>query len=544
MPIPTNRVGAWTVLACLGSACAGAAVAWAWRRRVPDPAQARLIPLLENNALGLAHVRDRHYLWANQRWASILGLRPESLTGTDLRHLHQDQTTYEAFGREAYGILAQGGRFEGDLRLRRVDGTPFWAHLCGSLLDPAHPEAGAVWSMEDVTERVEAQEEQAEGLALNQKLIATSATGILLLRAVDGRCILVNEAACRMLGEGRERLLEASFRRMPTWQASGLAETIEHVLAAPGDHGLDVSLPSPGSHQVWMDVQFVPFASRGQRMLLLMMLDVSDRIRAGQDLQATEKAREALLEELKQKNKELETLVYVASHDLRSPLVNIQGFSQRLGKALDEFKRTLQDATSLAEVRAHLLPLLQERMPAALGYIRASGAKMDAIINGLLRLSRAGRMVLRTESLDMDQLLQSAAASMAFQFQSAEGDLQVEALPTCQADPVAVAQVFSNLLDNAIKYRDPARPLKVRVHGGLEGRMAHYTVEDNGLGIPVDQQDRIWEIFQRLDPTGPTPGEGLGLTLVRRMVERNGGRIWVESPHGVGCRFHVELPAG
>ena len=532
----------WLLPTGLLGACAGAAAVLAWRRSARP--EASLSPILENNALGMAHVRDRHYVWANTRWASILGLRPEHLTGTDVCHLHQDLATYEAFGREAYGILEQGGRYERDIRLRRVDGTPFWAHFCGSLLDPAHPEAGAVWSLEDVTGRVEAQEEQAEGLALNQKLIATSVTGILLLRAVDGRCILVNEAACRMLGEVRDRLLQSSFRRNPAWEATGLLETIEAVLAAPGDLRLEASLPSPGSAKVWMDVQFVPFVSRGQRLLLLMMLDVSERIRAGQDLQATEKAREALLEELKQKNKELETLVYVASHDLRSPLVNIQGFSQRLGKALDEFKRTLQDATSLAEVRAHLLPLLQERMPAALGYIRASGAKMDAIINGLLRLSRAGRMVLRAEPLDMDQLLQSAAASMAFQFQSAEADLQVAELPSCLADPVQVAQVFSNLLDNAIKYRDPGRPLRVRVEGRLEGRMAHYTVEDNGLGIPEAQQERIWDIFQRLDPTGPTPGEGLGLTLVRRMVERNGGRIWVASPPGSGCRFHVELPAG
>jgi signal transduction histidine kinase len=84
----------------------------------------------------------------------------------------------------------------------------------------------------------------------------------------------------------------------------------------------------------------------------------------------------------------------------------------------------------------------------------------------------------------------------------------------------------------------------VRVTGLTQGRLALYSVEDNGLGIPSQHQDRVWDIFQRLDPTGPTPGEGLGLTLVKRMVERNGGRIWVEPAPGNGCRFHVELPAG
>jgi len=405
-------------------------------------------------------------------------------------------------------------------------------------------EGGAFWSLEDVTARVEAQELQAEGLALNQKLIASSATGILLLRAVDGCCVLANEAACRMLGEDRAQLLEGSFRRRPAWLRSGLADAVEAALAGPAEQRLELSVALEGAAPVWLDLQLVPFTSRGERLLLVMMVDVSERMQAGLELRRTEKAREALLEELKQKNKELETLVHVASHDLRSPLVNIQGFSQRLGKGLDELRRRLEQPGTPEALGEALLPLLQERLPAALGYIRASGAKMDAIINGLLRLSRAGRMVLRTEVLDMDHLLLSAAASMAFQFQSVEGDLQLEPLPPCLADPAQIAQVFSNLLDNAIKYRDPARPLQVRVSGWREGPTAHYVVADNGLGVPAGQQDRIWEIFQRLDPTGPAPGEGLGLTLVRRMVERNGGRVSVSTPDGPGCRFQVELPAG
>ena len=500
--------------------------------------------LLDSAAVGLAQVLGGRFVWANARWAQLLGVTPGHLTGAEVCLYHVDRAACAAFGREANGTMARRGSYTGDVRLRKVDGTPFWGHLCGSLVVPGQPEAGAFWSLEDVTGRVEAQEEQAEGLALTQKLIASSATGILLLRAVDGRCVLANDAACQMLGEDRERLLEGSFRRRPAWAASGLTEAAEAALAGPADQRLELSLALGGAARIWLDLQLVPFSSRGERLLLVMMVDVSDRIQAGLELRQTEKAREALLEELKQKNKELETLVYVASHDLRSPLVNIQGFSQRLGKALDDVKQRLEQPGTLEEARLALLPLLQDRMPAALGYIRASGAKMDAIINGLLRLSRAGRMVLRTEVLDMDQLLASAAASMAFQFQSVEGDLQVAALPPCTADPAQIAQVFSNLLDNAIKYRDPARPLQVRVSGRREGRMAHYVVADNGLGIPAEQQDRIWEIFQRLDPTGPTPGEGLGLTLVRRMVERNGGRIWVESPGGAGCRFQVELPAG
>ena len=501
-------------------------------------------PILENHPLGLAHISGRRFVWANARWAEILGLIPEHLAGADVASYHLTQGSFAVFSREVLSVLARGGRFQRDVRLRRVDGTPFWGHLCGSLRVPGQRAAGSVWSLEDVTERVEAQAEQGEALVLNEKLIAASASGILLYRAVDGRCIKANDAAGRMLSTAAEDLLDRSFRRMEAWKAAGMLAAAEAALATGQDQRLETWLAASDGLRIWVDAQFVPFVSGGERLLLLMLADISARIQASLELQKTEGDREALMVELKQKNKELETLVYVASHDLRSPLVNIQGFSQRLGKALDEVQRSLETSGSLAEVRSQLAPLLEQRMPAALGYIRASGARMDAIINGLLRLSRAGRMVLRTESLDMDQLLQSAGASMAFQFQSAGGVLRVEPLPDCLGDPVQIAQVFSNLLDNAIKYRDPARPLKVRISGQAQGRVSCYQVEDNGLGIPEDQRDRVWDIFQRLDPSGPTPGEGLGLTLVRRMVERNGGQIWMEPARDHGCRFQVELPAG
>jgi PAS domain S-box-containing protein len=279
-----------------------------------------------------------------------------------------------------------------------------------------------------------------------------------------------------------------------------------------------------------VDAQGAPTA------LAILVTDISIRKKAERD-------RERLVGELEQKNKELETLLYVASHDLRSPLVNIQGFSQRIAKSLGEIRKADEAAGSLEELRSAMAPHVEDRMPASLEFIRASGSKMDAIINGLLTLSRAGRMVLRAEALDMNALVQTCVAAQAFQLQSVEGTVQVEGLPSCKADPLQVAQIFSNLLDNAVKYRDPDRPLRVLVTGRPAGGSSVYCIEDNGVGIAPEHQDRVWEIFQRLDPMGPIQGNGLGLTLVRRMAERNGGRVRVESAPGAGCRFILELPA-
>ena len=359
----------------------------------------------------------------------------------------------------------------------------------------------------------------------------------LLIVGPDQHYTYCNGRVAEMLGYSPQELLGQYRTFIVAEEDLGLLESRRATRKPGATEAYELRLRKKNGETMEALLSVAPIQDSQGRFVAspVLVTDISVRRR-------TEREREQLMLELEQKNKELETLVYVASHDLRSPLVNIQGFSQRLGKCLDELERQLA-SSSIEDLRTAALPLLRERMPAALEYIRASGVKMDAIINGLLRLSRAGRMLLRTEVLDMNQLLEASAAAMAFQLQEAEGVLELEPLPPCKADPAQTAQVFSNLLDNAIKYRHGEDRLRIRVSGRAEAGLAVYCVEDNGIGISVEHRARIFDIFQRLDPQGPTKGEGLGLTLVRRMVERNGGRIWVESAPARGSRFCVELPA-
>ncbi len=642
----------------LGAALAGVILSRTVRRQPASTAW----PDLEGVAMGAMVIRGRQVLRANARCGEILGVDAELLVGAGTRPYYLDEAAYETFERDVLEVCREGQRFRGDIRLRRVDGTPFWAYLVGGLLVPGQPEAGMLWFLEDVTERVEAQLDLSEVLSLNQKLIAASPTGILLYQAADGSCVMANQAAARIVDARTEDLLKQNFRRIASWKECGLREGADRALASGMEQRLEAHFTSSFGKELWVVAHFVPFMSRGERILLLLLDDISERVRAASALRATEekyrvvvetlneglalvdaegrftfcngrlcemsgyaldemigqhystfvseadlpslvamqllsssmqaetfelglvrrdrsvmesrvslasvmgpqgtpvalailvtdisvrkrveRERERLLGELEQKNKELETLLYVASHDLRSPLVNIQGFSQRLAKSLDEIRRHQEGADSLEAFRAAIAPHVQERMPSSLEFIKASGVKMDAIINGLLSLSRAGRMVLRAETLDMNALLRTCSASLAFQLQSAEGVLEVDDLPPCKADPNQTAQIVSNLLDNAVKYRHPDRPLRIRVQGRVAGDVCVYSVQDNGKGISPEYRERIWEIFQRLDPLGPIQGEGLGLTLVRRMAERNGGRVWVDSAPENGCVFHLELPVG
>lgn len=264
------------------------------------------------------------------------------------------------------------------------------------------------------------------------------------------------------------------------------------------------------------------------------IVDITDRKKAETD-------RDRLMIELQQKNKELEGIVYVASHDLRSPLVNVQGFSRRLSKSCAEIEGIISALELSGEVRERLSQILSVSIPKSLGFITSSVEKMDSLLSGLLRLSRLGRAAICFEQLDMRTLVSSIIESMAFQIESASATIKVGELAGCVADRVQMGQIFSNLIDNAIKYGSAERPVVVCISSEEFAEGVRYCVEDNGIGIPIDQQDKIWEIFNRLNPGGP-PGEGLGLTMARRIIDRLGGSIWVESEPGVGSRFYVVLP--
>jgi signal transduction histidine kinase len=166
---------------------------------------------------------------------------------------------------------------------------------------------------------------------------------------------------------------------------------------------------------------------------------------------------------------------------------------------------------------------------------------MDALLKGLLKLSRLGRAALTIGPLNMNRLVTRVVSSFEFTAKQAGVALRVSDLPACMGDEVQLTQVFANLVDNALKFLDPARPGEIRISGAIEHGQACYCVEDNGIGIAPEDRENIFELFHRIDPSGPA-GEGLGLTLVRQILGRLDGQIRVESRPGGGSRFHVTLP--
>ncbi len=264
---------------------------------------------------------------------------------------------------------------------------------------------------------------------------------------------------------------------------------------------------------------------------------------SGEDItkrKQAEEERERLNRELMEKNKELEQVVYVTSHDLRSPLVNIQGFSKELEQAFKYVHSVLHSENIPAVTKDKLAFTIEEDVPEALQFIFAGTAKMDSLLSGLLRLSRLGRAALIAQQLDMNNMIADVVRAFEFQIKETGATLEVDNLPPCFGDKTQINQVFSNLVDNALKYLDPNRPGIIRISGRKEEENVVYCVEDNGIGIAAKHQGKIYQIFHRLDPVASS-GEGLGLTIIQRILVRHNGKIWVESEPDKGSKFFITL---
>lgn len=221
-------------------------------------------------------------------------------------------------------------------------------------------------------------------------------------------------------------------------------------------------------------------------------------------------------------NAEMEDILHIVSHDLRGPLINIQGFSSKLTEQL-------KDRPS-------------KKITSCVGFIQKGVARMDSLIGGLLRVSRVGRKVEPFLENDLDKLVEEMRAVFAFEMKDRKIQfVKTQKLPRVWCRKDEISQVFSNLIGNAIHYMG-AKPKK-EIGVGFEEAFDHFKfwVKDTGIGIDKKDQERIFKLFERLEEI-PVKGEGLGLALVKKIIQGHDGRVWVESYKGKGSTFFFTLP--
>jgi len=359
-----------------------------------------------------------------------------------------------------------------------------------------------------------------------------------LVTGLDGRLLRVNRAFADMLGYTVEELQSTDF--MALTHPDDVAANRETMVRLQSGTERSARFEKRYLHKdgsvVWVDISTVLLrdADGRPRHFVVDLQNITGR-------KLAEEEKERLAHEVERRKAELEQLIYAASHDLRTPLVSVQGFVGELRHSIKDLLAELDRPDLPPEFRERIAELTGSGLLESLRFIDAGTTRMSALLAGLLRLSRLDRIAFRAQPLDMNHVVGETVRSLEYVTREADARVEVADLPPCLGDPVQVGQVFSNLIENAFKYRSPDRALLIRITGRREGDKAVYCVEDNGIGIAPNQQERVFAPFFRVD-AGIPGGEGLGLTIITRTVERLDGRVWVESEPGRGSRFYVALP--
>jgi signal transduction histidine kinase len=264
---------------------------------------------------------------------------------------------------------------------------------------------------------------------------------------------------------------------------------------------------------------------------------------------------EAIVDErtgdLREANDEIQRFAYIVSHDLRSPLVNIMGFTSELEELGKDIFRRIGGLTGVPAggppVDVAEIPLkdADKQMSAdfseALGFIKSSIARMDRLISAILNLTREGRREFQPERIDTRDFIEAIVSSLAHQAAEAQAEIHIEPLPNIVSDRLALEQIFSNLIDNAIKYLKNGVPGEIRIRGRTKLGYAIFEISDNGRGIDSRDHQRIFDLFRRAG-TQDKPGQGIGLAHVRALVRRLGGTMSVSSELNAGSTFTITLP--
>lgn len=249
--------------------------------------------------------------------------------------------------------------------------------------------------------------------------------------------------------------------------------------------------------------------------------------------------------DLMRANEEIQRFAYIVSHDLRSPLVNVMGFTAELAEATAPLAELIDRAEAVAPeiVTQEARLAAREDLPEAIGFIRASTQKMDRLINAILKLSREGRRSITPERVDPATVGDAIVASIQHLIDDRGATVTIDRpLPMVVTDRLALEQILSNLIENATKYLQPGRPGVIRLTGARERNRVILSVVDNGRGIAAGDHQRVFDLFRRAGPQDQ-PGEGIGLAHVRALAYRLGGTIDVVSTLGEGATFRLNLPS-
>ncbi|MDP3859397.1 MAG: ATP-binding protein [Stagnimonas sp.] len=366
-----------------------------------------------------------------------------------------------------------------------------------------------------VAARRDAERELLDAHAFSD-LVMENATNAIYALDTQGRFTLVNRRTCEISGYAREALLGRHFGAL-IHPDSLPALNLRYAAMIRGEGPIlhyEVPLARPDGTRVY--IMFSTAALERDGVIVGAVgaaEDITERRRADAELLAR-------AEELARSNRELEQFAYVASHDLQEPLRTVSGFAELLARRYQQ----------------QLGPEADEYI----GFITTGVRRMKSLIEDLLSYSRVSREPRAASEVDLNALLAAAKANLHAAISDSGASVHSERLPSLRADPAQLTQLFQNLLGNALKFRT-AEPPRVDVSARQLDAAWQLSVRDHGIGIDPAGAERIFGLFQRLHTRDEYPGNGIGLTICKKIVDLHGGRIWAE-PAAPGTVFHFTLP--
>jgi len=451
--------------------------------------------------------------YVNDKFCAISKYSREELLGQDHRILNSGYHPKEFF-QQMYRTIAQGGVWRGEIRNRAKDGSFYWVDstIVGF--------AGADGKLEkyvairaDITERKRA-EEVRERLAA----VVESSDDAIIGKTLDGVITTWNHGAEKVFGYPVSEAVGKPMQMLvPPERANEEADILARVERGESVEHFETVRVRKDGKGIDVSVTISPIRDSSGAIVGVSKVarDISERKRAEQRLADK-------VEELARSNRDLEQFAYAASHDLQEPLRMVASYTQLLAERYGG--------------------KLDENADKFLGYAREGALRMQVLIRDLLTFSRVVQAGVPRKNVDCDVALEEALQSLTAAIEESGAVVTHTALPNIWADQTQIAQVFQNLIGNAIKFHNGAPP-QCAVSAEKSGCNWLFSVSDKGIGIAPEYAENIFVVFQRLHARSEYPGNGIGLAICKKIVEHYGGTIWVESKVGQGSTFKFTLPA-